>query len=188
MLARCFSRERQAFTVHEVGCALGHFGEFLRRAYPLAVFSGSDIYEPFVQECRSRFPGGEFHLRDITETLPSDRYDYVVICGTFNVPGSYPREEWRAFVFTMLRAMFSMARKGMGATFLSSYYDPGRNREDLYYQDEKEVIDFAKRGLTRHVELDAWGPLYEYGLRAYQPAYVRTQYREPAFAKYFKEG
>jgi hypothetical protein len=186
MLARCFSHEMEAFSVHEIGCALGHFGEFLRESFPQAVFSASDIYEPFVNTCRDRFPDREFYLRDITEELPEDRYDYVVICGTFNIPGSVPRDQWQQFVFCMLSAMYAMAVKGIGATFLTTYYDPGRNREDLYYQDEKRLMDLAVRNLSRHFELDSMGPLYEYAFRVYRPEYVRTLYPQMAFGKYFK--
>jgi hypothetical protein len=187
LLTRCFSRETGAFSVHEIGCALGHFGDLLRERFPQAVFSGSDIYEPFVAKCREHFPHCEFFLRDITEELPADRYDYVVLCGLFNIPGNIPREAWQRFVFSMLSAMYAMARKGIGATFLTTYYDPGRNREDLYYQDEKRLMDFAVRHLSRHFELDACGPLYEYALRLYRPEHVRTLYPQDAFVRYFKK-
>jgi hypothetical protein len=186
MLARCFAQEIEVFSVHEIGCALGHFGEFLKARFPQAIFSGSDIYEPFVNACRKRFPHGKFFLRDITEELPDDRYDYVVLCGTFNIPGRISREQWQQFVFSMLTAMYAISGKGIGATFLSTYYDPGRNREDLYYQDEKRLMDFAARNLSRHFELDSMGPLYEYALKVYRPQYVRTLYPQMAFGKYFK--
>jgi hypothetical protein len=67
MVTRCFERETATFSVHEIGCALGHFGIFLQERFPLATFSGSEIYEPFVDQCRLRFPQSKFFLRDITE-------------------------------------------------------------------------------------------------------------------------
>jgi Methyltransferase domain len=187
MLTRCFERETSTFTVHEIGCALGHFGQYLKDHFPQAVFSGSDIYPPFVDACRQRFPVNEFFVRDITDKLPEDRYDYVVLCGTFNIPGNTPRDEWQAFLYSMLSAMYGLARKAIGATFLTTYFDPGRDRPDLFYQDEKRLMDFCVRTLSRHFELDEFGPLYEYGLRVYRPEYVRTLYPQNAFAKYFKK-
>jgi hypothetical protein len=186
ILARCFERETEAFTVHEIGCALGHFGGFLQEYFPLARFSGSEIYEPFVEECRKRFPQGEFHNRDITEELPADRYDFVVIAGTFNIPGNAPRDEWKFFISSMLSAMYAMSKKGIGATFLTGYSDPGYERPDMFYQDEKLLFDFAMRNLSRHVEIDEFGPLYEYGLRVYRPEYVRRLYSQRAFDRYFR--
>jgi hypothetical protein len=187
MVARCFARETEPFTVHEIGCALGHFGEYLRTRFPLARFSGSDIYAPFVDACRLRFPQSEFFLRDITETPAGERYDYVVLVGTFNIPGAAPRDRWQAFVYAMLRAMYAMAVKGIGVTFLTGYSDPGREDPDHFYQDEKQATDFAMRHLSRHLELDGLGPLYEYALRVYRPEYVRTLYRQEGFAKYFRQ-
>jgi hypothetical protein len=187
LLARCFERESGTFTVHEVGCALGHFGEFLQTRFPNAIFSGSEIYEPFVDKCRKRFPEGEFFLRDITEQLPSDRYDYVLIVGTFNIPGDAPRDQWQSFVYSMLDAMYAMAKKGIGASFLTGYSDPGYERPDMFYQDEKQIFDFAMRNLSRHVEIDGFGPLYEYGLRVYRPEYVRLLYPQSAFDRYFRK-
>jgi len=187
MLSQCFVRETGTFTVHEIGSALGHFGEYLRERFPLAVFSGSDIYEPFVIASRGRFPSSQFFVRDITESPPAERYDYVVLCGLFNIPGNALRDEWQAFVYSMLHAMYRLASKGIGATFLTTYYDPGRERPDLFYQDEHALMDFAARSLSRHFQLDEFGPLYEYCLRVYRPEYVRTIYPQPAFAKYFKK-
>jgi hypothetical protein len=187
MLGRLFDREAQPFTVHEIGCSMGHFGDFLRERYPLAIFSGSDIYGPFVELCRERFSKNEFFLRDITAELPNDRYDYVVTCGTFNIAGDAPRDEWQASIYRMATAMYALAQRGIGLTFLTNYYDPGYAREDLFYQDEKALMDFTVRNLSRHFELDEMGPLYEYGLRVYRPEYVHTLYPQPAFAKYFRQ-
>ena len=189
MLTRCFSRETGNFSVHEIGCSLGHFGEFLKQRFPSAEFSGSDICKPFVIECRRRFPDGEFFLRDVTEKLPEDRYDFVVICGTFNVPLGAPKDEWQEFIFSMLTSMYAMSRKGISATFLTTYYDPGRDRPELYYQDEKRLLDFVAGKLSRHFELDYSGPLYEYATNVYRPEYIRSlrkEYGSEDFARYFR--
>jgi hypothetical protein len=186
MMARLFAHERAPFSVHEIGCALGHFGEFLRERYPLARFSGSDIQEPFVERCRRKFPDGEFTLRDITAAPAEGRYDYVVTC-LFNCPGETPHREWQGFVYSMLSAMYTLADRGIATTCLTTYYDPGRNRPDLHYQDEKALMDFAAAHLSRHFVLDMEGPLYEYGLRVYRPAYVRRRHPAPELSKYFKK-
>jgi hypothetical protein len=152
----------------------------------LAIFSGSDIFAPFVELCQERFSGHEFFLRNITKELPPERYDYVVTCGTFNIIGDGPRDEWQSAIYQMATAMYALAKRGIGLTFLTTYYDPGRNRADLFYQDEKQFMDFAVRTLSRHFELDEMGPLYEYGFRVYRPEYVHLLYPQQAFSKYFR--
>jgi hypothetical protein len=185
MMARLFEHETKPFTVHEIGCSTGHFGQYLCNHYPLAVYSGTDIYQPFVDVCQKKFPSGNFFVRDVIKDPPTERYDYVVCC-IFNLPGNTPRDQWQQFIWSMLQAMYSMADRGVSTTFLTTYYDPGRNRPDLHYQDEKEVMDFAVRNLSRHFVLDAIGPLYEYALRVYRPTYIHSLYPQQAFAKYFK--
>jgi hypothetical protein len=186
MLVRLFERETEPFTVHEIGCSMGHFGAFLRDHFPLATFSGSDIYPPFVKLCCERFPGNKFFVRNITRDLPDDRYDYVVTCGTFNIIGDCPIDEWQAAIYRMVTAMYRLASRGVGLTFLTTYYDPGRNRADLFYQNEKQLMDFVVGNLSRHFELDEMGPLYEYSIRIYRPEYIHKLYPQPAFTKYFK--
>jgi hypothetical protein len=187
LLARCFEREAKSFTVHEIGCSLGHFGDYLNERYPLAVFSGSDIIPEFVDKCRKRFPNSEFFLRDITEHLPTDKYDYVIMgAGTFNINGSVAVSEWQEFVYCMMLSMFNMAKKGIATTFLTGYSDPGKARKDMFYQDEKAIIDFVKQKLSRHIEIFGAGPLYEYGIAIYRPEWIRSLYKHTAFDRYFK--
>lgn len=186
MLAPLFARETSSFTVHEIGCSIGHFGDFLRDHAPLAVYSGSDIHAPFVERCRERFGDGRFFVRDVSEALPDERYDYVVTFGTFNIPGTAPRDAWQEAIYAMASAMYALCRRGMGMTFLSTFHDAERTRPDLHYQSERELMAYAFRHLSRHFELDVRGPLFEYGMRIYRPEHVHASYPQPSFARYFK--
>ncbi len=188
MLCRLFDREVAPFTVHEIGCSLGHFGEYLRERFPLARYSGSDILPEFVNICRRRRPDCDFFLRDVSGALPPERYDFVVTCGMFNVIGDAPRTEWSAFVYRMARAMYALCTRGIGITFLTSYIDPGKGRADLFYQSEAELMDFVVPNLSRHFELDRRGPLYEYALRVYRPEEIHKHFPQSEFAKYFRIG
>jgi hypothetical protein len=82
--------------------------------------------------------------------------------------------------------MYAMAIKGIGATFLTGYSDPGRERPDMFYQEEGKIVSFAMVNLSRHIEIDGFGPLYEYGLRVYRPEYVGAVYPQEAFGRYLK--
>ena len=187
-LTRVFGDEQPPFRVHEIGCGLGHLGEFLESRFPGVEYSGSDISETFVEHCRRRFPGGNFQLRDVTSEPPRDRYDFILLSGAFNPRLGTPPAEWQRFVFSMLEAMYRMADKGLAANFLSTYHDPDRTREDLHYQDPQELTDFVVRTLSRHYALDAAGPLYEYSLVVYRPDYVESRHAGEAFRRYFHRG
>jgi hypothetical protein len=184
-LAALFSGESDPFTVHEIGAGLGDFGQFLAENHPTAVYSGSEICDEFVDLCRARFPGGEFHNRDVTETLPDDRYDYVTQSGTLNGRFGASPESWQRHVYSMLGAMYSMARKGIASNFLTTYHDPEFASEELHYQDENSLIGFVVSELSRHFELDMAGPLYEYTVRIHRPEAVRSRYPAAEFERYF---
>lgn len=186
LLLKMFDRETEPFSVHEIGCSLGHFGDYLAEHAPLAQYSGSDIHPPFVDICAKRFPRSVFHLRDISQQLPEDRYDYVVTCGTFNIPGSAPRDEWQAAIYEMTRAMYALCRKGIALTFLTTYHDADRTRPELHYQSESAMLDLSFKELSRHVELDKTTALYEYAVRIYRPEYIATKYTQPSLLRYFK--
>jgi len=185
-LARLFDGESGPFTVHEIGCGLGHFGEFLTDRFPAAVYSGSDVVDEFVADCRRKFPAGSFVLRDVAAGTPEDRHDYVTLSGTFNVRLTRSETEWRKLVRATLAAMFVMCRKGIAANFLTSYGDPDRRRPELHYQDPTEIFDWAARRLSRHVEIDAGGPLYEFTLRVLRPESLRQRYGGAEFDRYFR--
>jgi hypothetical protein len=185
-IAKCFEGVAGGFGVHEIGCGLGHFGEFLEQHHPRADYSGSDIIEEFVKRCEDRFPDSSFFLRDISREKPGDRYDFVTLCGTFNNRLGRTDEECQEFAFSMLRTMYHMSSKGIAADFLSRYHDLEHARDDLYYQDEKPLMDFIVAELSRYFEVDLGGPLYECTVRIYRPEYLRSRYADGAFDRYFR--
>lgn len=185
-LSRAFVHEQESFSVHDIGAGLADFGRFLGKRFPLAEYSGSEVCDEFLEVCRRRFPRGRFELRDVSAELPRERYDFVTQSGLFNGRLGTPAERWQQFIFDMLHAMYTMARRGIAANFLTSYCDPERMHEELHYQHPEPIIDFVSRRLSRHWELDAGGPLYEYTLRVYRPEYVQQRYADPAFSRYFK--
>ncbi|WP_338864182.1 class I SAM-dependent methyltransferase [Myxococcus stipitatus] len=185
-LARLFEGESGPISVHEIGCGLGHFGEFLQQHHPKALFSGSDIHPSFTESCARKFPQGTFHSRNVVEVLPPERYDFLTLSGTFNVPLSASPEAWQGFVEGMLGAMYAMCTKGFAVNFLTTFHDPEFTRKELYYQPPGELLNFVVGKLSRFWELDAAGPLYEYTLRVYRPEYVRARHTDEAFTRYFR--
>jgi SAM-dependent methyltransferase len=185
-IARMFDRQNGPFTVHEIGCGLGHFGGFLAAHHPRALYSGSDIVPEFVESCRQRFPGGEFFERDIAAAPLDRRYDYVALSGTFNARLVTPAAQWDAFIKCMLDAMYALCTRAFAVNFLTGRADPALMQEHLHYQGEAAVIDHIVSRLSRHYELDHAGPLFEFTVRVYRPTHVRSLYPEDSFAKYFR--
>lgn len=187
-LGRMFQQHPGAFSVHEVGCGLGHFGEYLEPRFPRANYSGTDLCPEFVAACRTKFPDSVFHLQDFRNHDEREQYDFLALSGTFNPCLETPADEWRAFIDALVRKMFACCRCGMAVNFLSPYCDADRREAGLHYQDPWSLAEWVVRDLSRHIELDWGGPLFEYTLRIYRPEYVRRLYPEREFARYFNSG
>ncbi len=188
VLAELFRYETCAdFSVHEAGCGLAHFNEFLQAHGPRCAYSGSDIYEPFIEASRAKFPDSRFVLQDMSVALdqihPDARgSDYYVVSGTFNPINDCDLAEWKAFIFRMLTNMFALAGKGIAFNLLTTYVDYRDDR--LYYADPKRFYDWCKTNLSRFVSVISDYPLYEFSMLVYKPTFVRSLHPQE-FERYF---
>lgn len=149
-VAQLFARHQGPFTVYEVGCGLGDMSGFLERNFPDASYAGCDINADLVERALLARPHLDLRVRDILEEPPPES-DYIVASGIFNLHMSVPAPEWQQFIFSMLRRMYASARHGIASNFHTGYVD--WRKEHDYYQDPCAVFDFAKRELSRFVEL-----------------------------------
>lgn len=164
-ITQVFEHETQPFSVYEVGSGLGDFADFLGDRMPHAEYFGSDIVTEMITRSRERNPKLNVEVRDVIASPPAD-VDYVVESGIFNLCMSHSSEDWWQFVQRMLRAMFSFARKGIAANFLTSHVD--WTRELGYYQDPARLFDFAVKELSRFAEIrHAYYP-WEFTLLVYR--------------------
>ncbi|NZA25315.1 class I SAM-dependent methyltransferase [Luteimonas sp. SJ-92] len=184
-LASMFGQDH-AFSVHDVGCGVGHFYEFLGKHYPERKidYSGTEITPAFVEHCKSVYPDKDFQLRDLSAAPFPEKYDYLVFGGTFyHLAGSDSAEFWE-FVKRMLTHGFMSARKGIAVNFVTGYV--GYRLPDLFYGDVGEVTRFISSDLSRFFTVDHASPLFEHTICVYRDTHIRQRYADPAFGKYFK--
>jgi hypothetical protein len=107
------------------------------------------------RELAGEGPGRRFTAdRDALEPA-----DVVVASGIFNVVADTAPDAWRAYTLDTIRELADRARLGLAFNMLTSYSDPERMVERLYYGDPGFYFDWCKRNLSRHVAL-----LHDYGL------------------------
>jgi SAM-dependent methyltransferase len=117
-------------SILDVGCGFGDLFAFLSERGVSTRYTGIDIQPAFVDEAKRRHPDAEFLCSGI-EDFPADRrFDFVLVSGTFNVKFRDDQEDW---VFRMLERLFDLADRGVGINLLSTYYDPGHHRDDMFY-------------------------------------------------------
>ncbi|MBN1438914.1 MAG: class I SAM-dependent methyltransferase [Anaerolineales bacterium] len=124
----------------DVGCGFGDLRTFLeRRGIPVR-YTGLDIQPAFIEEARRRHPGDAFVCADVERYEPEAPPDYVFISGTFNVKF---REDQEAWIFRILGRLFARCRRGVAINLLSTYYDPGHFRDDMFYCRPERAFELA---------------------------------------------
>jgi hypothetical protein len=62
-------------------------------------------------------------------------------------------EEWRAYVLETIGSLDALSTRGFAFNMLSTYSDPEKRRDDLFYADPCEMFDLCKRRFATRVAL-----------------------------------
>ncbi|MFT3882729.1 MAG: methyltransferase domain-containing protein [Gemmatales bacterium] len=135
-------------SVLDVGCGFGDFYEFLKANDFQGEYHGIDFVPDLVEIARQRHPQAKFIVGDFALHSFNQQFDLVTASGIFNA--RLKGEEQRESTFTTIRKMASLARAVTSVDFLSTQAD--RRREDLYYSDPADLLEFAKT-LTKRTAL-----------------------------------
>lgn len=173
-------------TMHDVGsglCDLYHFLELRDLAHDVS-YSGTEIVQDMIDLSLKKYPKLTLFNRNFLDPANNDRYDFVVLSGTFNLLGGVDETAWKAMCLAIIEKMFQSANKAIAFNFLTSY----RTFSDptLYYFDPREIFDFASRKLSRFVNLEASTPLYECTVTVFKKDYLAGFYAHRDLAKYFR--
>jgi hypothetical protein len=148
----------QSFSLNDYGCGYGALLHFLREHSRLGEYCGFDASEMMLREAWRFSQGisGAAFVSDRSLLLPRD---FTVASGIFNVKQDTAAERWREYAIATIEEMNSLSNKGFSFNMLTSYSDPERMREDLFYGDPCFFFDYAKRKFAKDVYL-----LHDYGL------------------------
>lgn len=129
--------------VLDFGCGKGDFYGFLLERGIAADYCGTDVNPGMIGLARSKHPGAEFLLRDIEEEGMPRPFDVIVICGVFNLRIAGIADS----IKTVLRILFASCRRSLHLN-IPSARSP-RKDTDMYYADPGELLEFARRELSR---------------------------------------
>ncbi len=143
------------FSVNDYGCGYGALLDFVRMTGVEIDYRGFDISEEMIARARARHPEIAFHL----DASSLGMADYTIASGIFNVKLGTPKASWQDYVLRTIDEIAALSRRGFSFNMLTSYSDPDRMRDDLYYGDPCFYFDYCKRKHSRQVAL-----LHDYGL------------------------
>lgn len=134
-------------TVLDYGCGTGDFYRFLKRRDITVKYTGVDINENFISLAKNKYPECIFKVMSADDGELEGYYDYIFICGVFNllVPGV--QEDLRNALFTL----FKHCNKGLALNALSSH-TPMKDAE-LSYTSPEDMVKFAIENLSPSIAL-----------------------------------
>jgi hypothetical protein len=118
-----------------------------------------------------KFPEIKYYIRDILEDEVFDKYDFLVLSGTFNLPGQTDFKEWNLFTRRIISKMYSMSNCAVSFNFLSSNAD--YFHEKMYYENPNSILDFCLQNLSRFVIVDHSYALHEFTITVFNEDYIK---------------
>ena len=146
------------FSINDLGCGYGALYDYLTRGYADFSYSGIDVSASMIRAAEQRCKDNE-QVRHVLSSEPDQIADYSVASGIFNVRLHRSDAEWRVYLEATLDALDQNSRIGFSFNCLTSYSDPDKMRDHLYYADPCVLFDLCKRCYSRNVAL-----LHDYGL------------------------
>lgn len=146
------------FSVNDLGCGYGAYCDFLSARYGKVFYRGIDVSAAMISAASERFKDRSEAVF-VVSSEPDHAADYSVASGIFNVRLARASDEWQRYVEATLEALERSSRVGFAFNCLTSYSDPEKMRDYLYYADPCVLFDHCKRRYSRHVAL-----LHDYGL------------------------
>jgi SAM-dependent methyltransferase len=144
-------------SVCDVGCAFGDLLDYLLSTVGEFRYTGLDIAPSLLERAREKHPGVPFLCLNLAEELFEEEHDYFLLSGAL----SFKVEDNMALAERMLQRMFTLAKRGVAANFLSSYVNYKHERN--YHYSPEEMFRLGHR-LTRWVRLRHDYPLWEFTL------------------------
>lgn len=145
------------YSILDYGCGYGALVDTLvLRGAPFR-YRGYDVSAEMVERARRRHDRPDSAFATDLDALGAA--DYAVASGVLNVKLDVPPAEWREHVARCLEDLDRISSRGFAFNALTTYSDPERMIEQLFYADPGETFDYCKRRFSRNVAL-----LHDYGL------------------------
>lgn len=131
----------------DFGCGKGDFYQFLKDKGIQVEYYGCDINEKLIALAKQKFPEADFRIFDIDKDVLDEHFDYIFLCGVFNLNIQGLDE----IIKGALIKLFRHCRIALAFNALSSH-NPKKDFE-LHYTSPEEIFNFALKNLSPYVSL-----------------------------------
>jgi SAM-dependent methyltransferase len=155
-LLRVVDAPGQRFSINDYGCGYGALADHLKASGFRSAYRGYDLSDSMIRHARMTHPKS---CRWFTAEADLEPADYAVASGVLNVKQQHSDKAWTEYCLEIIERLDRLGERGFAFNMLTSYSDPNRRRDDLYYGDPLFYFDHCKRHHSRDVAL-----LHDYGL------------------------
>lgn len=148
------------YDIVDFGCGYGALYDVVTKLRPKINYHGIDASQDMVRAARQRY-NQHSHAFTVATKL-REPTDFVVASGLFNVKMGRNTDVWESYFLDTLANLCEHARCGVAFNCLTSYSDPSKMRDDLYYCDPLWLFDLCKRKFSARVALLHDYELYEF--------------------------
>ncbi len=134
-------------TVLDYGCGTGDFYRFLKRRGIHVKYTGVDINQNFINLAKKKYPECTFKVMNADDDQFDGYFDYIFICGVFNLNVPGVDED----MINALTTLFRHCNKGLVLSALSSH-TPVKDPE-LHFTSPEDMLKFAIENLSPAVAL-----------------------------------
>lgn len=146
----------------DFGCGKGDFYWFLKDKNIHVEYHGCDINEKLITLAKQKFLDIDFRVFDIEKDVFNEDFDYVFLCGVFNLKVEGLDET----IKNILIKLFKHCRIALAFNALSSH-NPKKDFE-LHYTSPEEIFNFAAKNLSPYVSLRHDRMQYDFTMFVYR--------------------
>lgn len=154
--------EKENFSILDFGCGFGSMFDYFNSKYNSFKYIGFDVAEEMITAALNKFP--EQENTEWTTNMPTEKTDYVIASGIFNVKLENTDEVWLAYILETLKKIDEISVKGFSFNVLTKYSDKEFMKGYLYYADSSLLFDFCKKNFSKNVALLHDYNLYEFSI------------------------
>jgi SAM-dependent methyltransferase len=122
----------------DMGCGLGDLYGYLLAQDIAVEYTGYDLLPDMIERARLRYPEARFVVRDVLQGLGTERFDYILSSGAFNIDfgNNIPA------IQQVLREMFECCTRGVAINFLST---ADTNNDPIFqHYDPQEMLAYCQ--------------------------------------------
>ena len=168
-LIKLLPENSQDYSLLDYGCGYGAFLTFLRDKGINCHYVGYDCLKNMIDQAELLHKNDQ-RSKFVCESTVAEKFDYSIGSGVFNQKVDTDTEGWTEYVMKTLDSINEASKRGFAINFLTSYSDPEKMREDLYYPDPCKLFDYCVRNYSRNVAI-----LHDYGAYEFTLAVRKSQ-------------